>query len=127
VSERFADHLTPPGHPERVERFEVMRQLAAEFRQAGGTVLAPSPADDEAIVRVHDAEYLAALKRTAGQATALDADTYTSPDSYDVARIAAGAAVGAVEHVLRGGRAARALALVRPPGHHAERNRAMGF
>jgi acetoin utilization deacetylase AcuC-like enzyme len=64
---------------------------------------------------------------------ALDPDTFTSPESFAVARLAAGAAVSAVDHVLDesrragGSRGRRALALVRPPGHHAERNRAMGF
>jgi acetoin utilization deacetylase AcuC-like enzyme len=133
TSPRFADHLTPPGHPERVERCEVMQVVASEFRQRGGDVLEPRPATDEEITRVHDVEYLSLLKETSGRAVALDADTYTSPDSYEVARLAAGAAVGAVDHVLdegirgAGARGRRALALVRPPGHHAERNRAMGF
>jgi acetoin utilization deacetylase AcuC-like enzyme len=127
TSDRFADHLPPPGHPERVERFEVMQVVATAFRQGGGAVVEPTPAGDEAIVRVHDAEYLALVKETAGRAVALDGDTFTSPESSEVAALAAGAAVGAVEHVLRGGVGQRALALVRPPGHHAERDRAMGF
>jgi acetoin utilization deacetylase AcuC-like enzyme len=127
TSPRFADHLTPPGHFERVERFEVMQVVASEFRKQGGAVIEPRPATDEEIARIHDVEYLTLIKETAGRAVALDPDTYTSPDSFDVARLAAGAAVTAVEHVLRSGRGARALALVRPPGHHAERNRAMGF
>src|SRR5205085_10769578 len=75
----------------------------------------------------------------AGRATARDADTFTSPDTYDVACLAAGAALTAVEFVLGGAdppgllrdtpsaRARRALAMVRPPGHHAETDRAMGF
>jgi len=127
TSPRFADHLTPPGHFERVERSEVMQVVAAEFRARGGTVLEPRPATDEEIVRVHDEEYLSLIKETAGRAVALDPDTYTSPESFAVAQLAAGAAVGAVDHVLRGGDRSRAFALVRPPGHHAERNRAMGF
>ena len=127
TSPRFADHLTPPGHPERVERFAVMQQVASEFRQQGGTVLEPRAATDEELTRVHDAEYVGLVRETAGRAVMLDADTFTSPDSFDVARLAAGAAVTAVEHVLQGNADTRALALVRPPGHHAERNRAMGF
>ena len=126
TSGRFADHLTPPGHPERVERAGVMQAVADEFRGRGGVVLAPRPVTPEELVRVHDAEYVSLLKATAGRAVALDGDTFTSPDSYDVALLAAGAAVTAVETVLKG-ETRRALALVRPPGHHAERNRAMGF
>jgi acetoin utilization deacetylase AcuC-like enzyme len=123
---RFADHLTPPGHPERVERFAVMQVVASEFRARGGTVVEPEPADEAAIARVHDREYVSLIRETAGRATALDADTFTSPQTYDVACLAAGAAIAAVDRALEAP-GNRALALVRPPGHHAERNRAMGF
>jgi len=126
TSPKFADHLTPPGHPERVERFEVMQVVASEFRKSGGSVVEPRRVTDQEITRVHDADYHSLIRETAGRATMLDPDTFTSPESYEVACLAAGAGVTAVDHVLdRTGR--RALALVRPPGHHAERNRAMGF
>lgn len=127
ASPRFADHLTPPGHPERVERQAVMQVVAAEFREQGGAVIEPRPASHEELARVHDSDYITLVRETAGRATALDPDTFTSPDTYDVACLAAGAAVSAVDHVLDGPAGTRALALVRPPGHHAERNRAMGF
>jgi acetoin utilization deacetylase AcuC-like enzyme len=127
TSSRFADHLTPPGHPERVERFEVMQAVVAEFRKRGGDVREPRRVSDEDLRRVHEADYLTLIKETAGRATALDADTFTSPQTYEVATIAAGAAVAAVDRVLDAGDGQRAMAVVRPPGHHAERNRAMGF
>jgi acetoin utilization deacetylase AcuC-like enzyme len=147
TSPRFADHLTPPGHPERVERSEVMQAVAAEFRLAGGDVREPRAASREEIARVHGTDYIGLIAETAGRATALDGDTFTSPETYDVACLAAGAVVTAVDHVLNGSGASgdpshgdgrlpdspaasgpsRALALVRPPGHHAERDRAMGF
>jgi acetoin utilization deacetylase AcuC-like enzyme len=57
----------------------------------------------------------------------LDPDTFTSPETEEVARLAAGAVVNAVDHTLEGPPASRALAVVRPPGHHAEGDRAMGF
>ncbi len=126
ASDRFADHLTPPGHPERLERAEVMQVVASEFRRHGGDVREPRLATEEELARVHDREYIALIGETAGRATALDLDTFTSPDSYEVALLAAGAALASVDDVL-GGRGRRALAMVRPPGHHAERNRAMGF
>ena len=127
TSERFADHLTPPGHPERVERHEVMQVVASEFRKRGGHVVEPRPATEEELARIHDRDYLTQIRETAGRATALDPDTYTSPKSYEVAVLGAGAAVSAVDLVLEGGKGTRGFALMRPPGHHAERGRAMGF
>jgi acetoin utilization deacetylase AcuC-like enzyme len=126
-SSRFSDHLTPPGHPERVSRAEVLLSVAADLRAAGADVREPRRVTDDELLRVHDADYLTLLRETAGRAVALDPDTFTSPESYEVARLAAGAAAGAVDAVLEGDRGTRAFALVRPPGHHAERARAMGF
>jgi acetoin utilization deacetylase AcuC-like enzyme len=127
TSPRFADHLTPPGHPERVERFEVMQVVASEFGKRGGHVESPRRVTDQEVTRIHDADYLTAIKETAGRAVALDPDTFTSPGTFEAACLAAGATVTAVEHVLDGKAGTRAIALVRPPGHHAERQRAMGF
>jgi acetoin utilization deacetylase AcuC-like enzyme len=126
TSERFADHLTPPGHPERVERAEVMQHVVAAWRTRGGAVEEARPATDEELLRAHHGEYVSLIGETAGRAVALDPDTFTSPDSHDVARLAAGAACQAVDRVLEGPDR-RAFAVVRPPGHHAERGRAMGF
>ena len=126
TSERFADHLTPVGHPERPERAEAMHKVVAEWRKRGGVVIEPAPASRGQLARIHDPEYISLLGETAGRAVALDPDTFTSPDSYDVAVLAAGAACQAVDHVLASN-GTRAFAVVRPPGHHAERGKAMGF
>jgi acetoin utilization deacetylase AcuC-like enzyme len=123
---QFAEHQTPPGHPERSERAEVMDVVADGWRQSGGEVVAPRAATSEQLNRVHDRQYLKLIAETAGASVALDSDTFTSPETYEVALLAAGAAVEGVERVVDG-RHTRALALVRPPGHHAERDRAMGF
>src|SRR5262245_19404152 len=125
-SPRFADHQTPPGHPERPARAEVMDVIASRWRERGVEVVAPPEVTHEQLARVHDEAYLARIRDAAGRAVAFDPDTYTSPETFDVARLAAGAAVDAVERVM-GGPDTSAVALVRPPGHHAERNRAMGF
>jgi acetoin utilization deacetylase AcuC-like enzyme len=127
TSDRFADHLSPPGHPERVERAEVMQAVASAFTRRGGRVVEPRLATEDELAAVHGRGYIGRVRDTAGHAVALDADTFTSPDSYEVARLAAGAVLTGVEHVLSEGPGARAFALVRPPGHHAERDRAMGF
>ncbi len=125
-SERFADHLTPPGHPESAERAQVMAAVASIWRGRGGRVIEPRAATPAELARVHTASHLQTIAGTAGRAVKLDPDTYTSPDSASVALLAAGAAIEAVELVMATP-GTRALALVRPPGHHAESHRAMGF
>ena len=75
----FADHLTPPGHPERVERFEVMQAVAAEFRKKGLPVEEPRMATDAEIGRIHAAEYIAMIKETAGRAVAQLGDSGSRP------------------------------------------------
>jgi acetoin utilization deacetylase AcuC-like enzyme len=127
TSDRFADHLTPVGHPERVERAEAMQRVVAEWRTRGGTVVEPRAASHDELARVHDRDYITLIQETSGRAVALDPDTFTSPESYDVARLGAGAACQAVDSVIDDGNGARAFVVVRPPGHHAERGRAMGF
>src|SRR6266702_769679 len=103
-----------------------MDVVAARWRQRGAEIVAPRTATHEQLARVHDPDYLRRISETAGQALALDPDTYTSPESDEIARLGAGAAVDAVERVMSGSHRS-AMALVRPPGHHAERSRAMGF
>jgi acetoin utilization deacetylase AcuC-like enzyme len=127
TSDRFADHVTPPGHPERVERAEVMQVATAKWEKGGGKVIAPRAATDEDLLRIHDAEHIESIRKLRGRPSMLDADTFISPQSDDVARLAAGAVLTGVDHVLGGAKRTRALAMVRPPGHHAERDRAMGF
>ncbi len=125
-SERFAHHLTPPGHPERPERAEALRRVALAWAAAGHELREPQPADEAMLALVHAPEYVEAIRETAGRAVRLDPDTTTSPESYDVALLAVGAVVDGVRHVLAHPDDP-AVALVRPPGHHAEPARAMGF
>lgn len=105
----------------------MLGRVAAAFAQRGGVVLEPRAAMDADLERVHTREHIDAIVATRGKAGMIDEDTFTSPDSEAVARLAAGAVLTAVDHVLDGAPGSRALALVRPPGHHAEADRAMGF
>jgi acetoin utilization deacetylase AcuC-like enzyme len=124
-SPRFGEHVTPPGHPERLERAEVFDAVARAWRGRKGNIRDPRPATREELARVHIPAYIDQIAETAGKPSMLDPDTFTSPESYDIALLAAGATVDAARHAVDTKEAA--VALVRPPGHHAERDRAMGF
>jgi len=126
-SKRFVDHVTPAGHPERPERAQALEALAASFKEQGGEVVEPRSATDEDLLRVHTQEHIDAIVATRGKATMIDEDTFTSPDSDDIARLAAGAVLTGIDRALDGPKGSRSLVLVRPPGHHAEADRAMGF
>ena len=126
TSARFGEHTPPPGHPERPERQDVMDAVAARWRELGGPVAEPAPASRQDILRVHSDHFLDRLESAAGRAVMLDQDTFTSPESWEITLLAAGAAIGAVDAVLDG-LSTRAAALVRPPGHHSNRDLARGF
>ncbi|MDO8837228.1 MAG: hypothetical protein Q7V01_16610, partial [Vicinamibacterales bacterium] len=111
TSPRFGEHTPPPGHAERPERAEVMDAVASYWRERGAAVHEPVPASVAELSRVHDPAYLAALRATGGTACRLDPDTFTSPESWEIACLAAGAAVQAGRLVL-GGQATRAAARV---------------
>jgi len=125
-TDRCAMHTPPPGHPERPERQDVFHVVAEAWRGRGAAVCEPTPASVEQVRRVHTAEFIEMLASTAGTAAMLDADTYTSPESWDLTLLAAGAVVNGVDAVLNG-EAKVAAALVRPPGHHSGPARARGF
>lgn len=124
-SSRCAEHTPPPGHPERPERAEVFAAIAGRFEAGGGTIVTPRPATREELLRVHAPELVDDLLSRGGRASMIDPDTYTSTSTIDVALLAAGAAIEAARYARDA--AEPALALVRPPGHHAEPGRSMGF
>ncbi|WP_282096035.1 histone deacetylase family protein [Epibacterium ulvae] len=118
-------HVTPDGHPERVARLEhVLHALEGLDLQR---VTAPMAAEDD-LLRLHPKDYVDGIRAAAPQAgfAQVDGDTFLSPGSVAAAYRAAGAAIRAVDLVL-GGDVQNAFAAVRPPGHHAETDTAMGF
>jgi len=123
---RFREHRGPPGHPERPERLEPVGRALAE-REGRLRRLPARSASDAEILRVHSREHLERLGEAARRAPChLDPDTYVCARSLEVARLAAGSAVDLARAVARGD-AAWAFGALRPPGHHAEAGRAMGF
>ena len=123
---RYQSHRGPDGHPERPERLVAVGEAIDAFR-GDFDIVTPREADPDEILRAHATNMVDALAATRelppGQ---IDADTYHTPSSFDVARLAAGGCIDLARRVL-GGQVARGLAAVRPPGHHAETARAMGF
>ncbi|NOD33253.1 MULTISPECIES: histone deacetylase family protein [unclassified Ruegeria] len=118
-------HITPEGHPERVARLEhVLHALEGlELKR----MTAPLAADDD-LLRVHPEGYIRDIRSTrpSDGFAQIDGDTFMSPGSVDAAYRAAGAVVRAVDLVLSGD-VTNAFCAIRPPGHHAETDTAMGF
>lgn len=121
-------HVTPPGHPERVARIEAVDSLLARAPYDAIARAEAPAASDTQILRAHESAYLDRIIASvpAEGWTSLDPDTHMSPESMTAARHAAGANIAAVEAVMAG-EARAAFCAIRPPGHHAERARAMGF
>lgn len=116
------------GHPECADRLEAIMEaiavsgLADDLRRR-----APAEAPEAALLAVHTPELLRRIRTLSSYGGGqIDGDTYVTADSWDAAVFAAGAAMGAVDVTMGGGRS-NAFALVRPPGHHATPGRAMGF
>ncbi len=124
----FIQHRAPSGHPERPARAEAIRDALVAADIAGrGTKIATRLAKDGELAAVHGGAYLSTLERLVpGKQGWLDADTYYSPATWDAARAAAGSA-SELALRLMSGELSQAIAVVRPPGHHATRDQAMGF
>jgi len=126
--ERFTKHDMGFGHPESPGRlFAIKEVLDGDGVGRHLKHLDTRPATKEELTFIHDKSYVEEVAKTAGeQMNYLDPDTIACPATWDAAQLAAGATIVLVDAVLAG-EMTNAFALVRPPGHHAERNRAMGF
>jgi acetoin utilization deacetylase AcuC-like enzyme len=123
----YLKHFAGRAHPERPERAEVMIEMAESLTRPDIKIMAPRDATYEEIASCHQPEYIATMARTASlDRFDFDPDTHTSRHSYATAILAAGGVLTAVEAVADAA-IDNGFAIVRPPGHHALPNRAMGF
>jgi acetoin utilization deacetylase AcuC-like enzyme len=125
----FLRHETGRHHPEKPERLRVILSALQndEPLWTGLQHVSPRPVSDEDIMRCHGYRLIDHVRSLCEQEERfIDLDTTICPESFEVARLAAGAATVAVDYVFSSD-AKNAMALVRPPGHHATSNRAMGF
>lgn len=124
---RFRQHLTGDRHPERPERLEVLEELLSTAPYRDLPRVATRAASEEEIARVHEPSMMSEVAASAGRpSTRFDADTSASAGSFEAASLAAGGAIELVDAILSGD-LDNGFAALRPPGHHAERDRAMGF
>jgi acetoin utilization deacetylase AcuC-like enzyme len=125
---RYAGHCMGPEQPECQQRLEVLCTIPDEPGLLGAfQEISPRKADKEALLRVHSPDYIQRLEASEGKGnTYLDPDTRTSPLSHEAALLAAGGLCRAIE-LVNAGQLDNAFALIRPPGHHAERAAAKGF
>ena len=125
---RYMNHQAGPFHPESPQRLEVIYAMLEESDMAGRFQEVPvRQAEREELLLVHSPEYIDRVAATEGKAfSSLDPDTSTSPGSYEAALLASGGLCQAISMVITG-ELDNGFALVRPPGHHAERSVAKGF
>jgi acetoin utilization deacetylase AcuC-like enzyme len=124
---KYLKHETEP-HPENPGRLEAIQyRLETSGTMKRLNMLAARVASEEEIAQIHDPAYIHQVKQSCADGVrSLDADTVISAESYEAACLAAGAGLKAVDQVVDG-KVTNVFCAVRPPGHHAEKDRAMGF
>lgn len=128
-SDRFLEHMPPAGHPERPDRLAKLVQHLKESRLWDELIqILPVVAREEQILAVHSGDHMKYVRDVcaAGGGVLDEGDTHASPGSFEVALLAAGAVNAAIDAVVAK-KVGSAFCAVRPPGHHAEQNRPMGF
>ena len=127
VDKEYLKHRPGDAHPERPERVKVLLDLAGELDRSNFHLLAPQPANRSDIEATHGKDYVRMIEATAAHDVyALDGDTITCRDSFAVSVLAVGGLLNLIDAIAAGD-VQNGFALVRPPGHHALRRRAMGF
>jgi acetoin utilization deacetylase AcuC-like enzyme len=126
--ERYLEHVMDPGHPESPERLRVIYKMLEEAEMKNlFQMVKPRAATREELGMIHSSAYIDLVASTAGKPYfRLDMDTSTCAKSYEAALWAAGGLLELIKAVMEK-RLDNGFAFARPPGHHAERDRAMGF
>ena len=123
----YLDHITDDFHPENPGRLRAIYEMLEEIDRKGLVYVPARPATRDEIALIHEQHYITMVEETRGKVqTRLDPDTVASARSYDAACMAAGGLLQLVDAAVSG-EIDNGFALVRPPGHHAEAGRAMGF
>lgn len=119
---------TEYSHPERMERLVYITKILKGENFAGHfEYITPEPAAVDDIALIHDRDYISSVKTACMMnRSSLDMDTYIVPESYEIALKSAGGALAGLSLIMEG-KYKKVFSLGRPPGHHAEKNRAMGF
>lgn len=115
-------------HPESPSRLFAVKEVIDDVKIAMFlTKLNPRLATKDEIAKVHNKNYIELIESTSGKSVVLDADTSTSPETWQAACLSAGGAIACVDYVMEDAYSHGAFAFIRPPGHHAEYDHAMGF
>jgi acetoin utilization deacetylase AcuC-like enzyme len=123
----YLEHIRGVPHVETPQRLEVLYQMLENHFTGRLKSVQPRPADLEELAYIHTPEHIKKIAATSGKSfVSLDPDTQTSAKSYEAALMAAGGCFALVDALIKK-TIDNGFALIRPPGHHAEGNRAMGF
>jgi len=124
---RYMEHNMGDFHPESPQRLEAIYRMIEKDISFPLIEIEPREASEEEIEYIHTPDYFKMVKATSGKPREmLDPDTSTCSRSFDVALLAAGGLLNAADHIMQG-KIQNGFAFIRPPGHHAEASRAMGF
>jgi acetoin utilization deacetylase AcuC-like enzyme len=124
---RYRNHEVPPGHPESPERIGALLRMMARYSREGLAQVEPREATTGELSANHDRRYIDQVRSTArGPHFVFDPDTHAYGETYETALLSAGGVLSLIEHIMAG-KVDNGFAMVRPPGHHAEADRAMGF
>ncbi len=122
----YLEHICGEYHPESPARLSHIYAMLPSVDTDGIVYIKPRPASHEELSRIHDPSYIERIAGTRGKFVSLDPDTGACPRTYDAARFAAGGCLSLADSLMSR-EVTNGFALVRPPGHHAEKARSMGF